>query len=408
MRFDRLASSFRHRLKSPTILAGSLVLALSAAVLPGADPAEEAPKTFALRILGSNTIGTALMGNIVQDFLKSEGWTDLRKITAPDGLSYAIVGHPKGSTTSTGVHVEYCDPDAAIAALSQGFADVAMSTRRVNDPEVARLAKLGDMRSPDCEHAIALDAIAVIVHPTNPIEALTRGQLKTLFTRKASSWEEFGAAGAIHLYARDAKSGTTQTFQTVILGNEEIAAETPRYGDNKALTDALVEDPRGIGFVALPYVGKARVLAISDGATPPKLVKPEAGAMRSAEYPLTRRLYLYTAAGPDAALAGKLARYAQSPAGEAAVTASGFVSLKAPEVAPVVTPTPVATPAPAPTPAAREEAPARQREVAPRTPRPKPRPVEREAAEPPKKAPPTPAPTPEVSPTKRPYKLWSN
>lgn len=356
-----------------------------------AQPAEPATPNYAVRMLGSSEVAE-LMGPIIVEFLKAEGWllVDLRP--AKEGGAFYVLGRPPGEIKLSAVYLEPADPETAIAALGQGFADIAMSSRRATEAETGKLASLGNLRSPDCEHAVATDGLTVIVHANNPIESLSAGQLRSIFTRKTTAWEELGSSGAIHLYVRDEKSGTNLTFQSTLMANDAIHPDAMRYNTDREVAKVVSEDPRGIGLVGLPFVGKNKALGIAGADAGSKPVKPGAAEVQSGAYPLSRKLYLYTAAAPSNPLVAKLVKFATSAAGEAISVKSGYLSTKAPSPTPppaaVTTPAPTAAPevaAPKPTPTPR--------------PRPTPRPArERDDEEPAPKARPTPTPKPEPTP----------
>ena len=329
-------------------LAGVLLAAASLA--DAADPADvSGPRDTVLRVHGSDTIGASLMGELLLPFLQAEGWKDVSRVPSSGGTSYNFVGRPSPAGKRASVYVEISDPESGLSTLDQGFADLTMSSRRIRPAEVRQFSRLGDLTSPACEHVLALDAVAVIVNAINPIESLTRQQLKDIYLRRVTSWQEVGGSGPIHLYARDAKSGTHATFQAAILEDEDLPPDAPRQPDNRSLSDAVAADPRGIGVVAHTFAGNNRVVAISDGKPEPRVTHPTTATIRSGAYPMTRRLYLYTAATSENLLVGRFLAFALGPAGQAIVTKNGPVSaLTEPARAPY--PEPVASPAPSPSP----------------------------------------------------------
>ncbi len=243
-----------------------------------------------------------------------------------------------------------------------------------------QLTRHGDLTSPKCEHVLALDGLAVIVNAANPVDTLTRSQLKEIFLRRTISWQDVGGSGPIHLYACDPKSGNGAIFQSAILDDEELSPDARRFAENQALADAVAADPRGIGFVASTFTGNNRVVAISDGRAESRALKPVAATIRNGEYLLARRLYLYTAERLENPLAQKFLTFALGKSGQAIVMRDGFVS---PSLEPVTPREPVASLASNP-PAAPPAA----------APEPQPSPTPAAAPPRPRVAEPTPAPTP--------------
>jgi phosphate transport system substrate-binding protein len=199
-----------------------------------------------------------------------------------------------------------------------------MSSRRIKPEEVSMLGSLGDMTGPANEHVIALDGIAIVVHPNNPVRTLTRRQVADIFAGRITDWSQVkGTAGPIHLYARDDKSGTFDTFQNLVLGSEKLGPGAKRFEDSAQLSDAVANDLHGIGFIGLPYIRNARALAVSDlGATP---LLPSRFTVATEDYALSRRLYLYTPENPRNPMVRRFVAFAQGKGGQEAVGSSGFV-----------------------------------------------------------------------------------
>lgn len=278
-----------------------------------------------LRLQGSNTIGASLGPALVEGMLQAHGWQQIvrepaeraneQRISAvdPSGRRMAVELAAHGSTTG-------------FNALQQGQADIAASSRSISDTELVALQSLGDLKSPEGEHVIAIDGVAVIVHPQNPVRQLSTAQLAQLFAGETTDWQALGGTGPVHLYARDRQSGTWETFRDLVLAprDKPLAASAQRYESSEQLSDAVSQDPHGIGFIGLPYVRKARALAIADGDG--RAMAPTASLIATEDYPLSRRLYLYTPTERAAPWASELARFAESDQGQAIVAAQGFVA----------------------------------------------------------------------------------
>ena len=92
------------------------------------------------------------------------------------------------------------DPDArvtvtgggsgvGISALLDKTTDIAMASRSIKFGETMKAKKLGEDLT---EAIIAYDALAVVVHPSNPVNQLTREQLEGIFRGKITNWKEVG------------------------------------------------------------------------------------------------------------------------------------------------------------------------------------------------------------------------
>src|SRR5208282_4241123 len=82
----------------------------------------------------------------------------------------------------------------AFEDLANGQADIGMSSRKIKADEVTRLASLGDMTSPACEHILGLDGIAVIVSGKNPVRTLAKDQIAQIFEGVIGNWQQVGGS----------------------------------------------------------------------------------------------------------------------------------------------------------------------------------------------------------------------
>jgi phosphate transport system substrate-binding protein len=203
-----------------------------------------------------------------------------------------------------------------------------MASRSIKAEEAQHLKELGlgDLTTDGNEHVIALDGVAVIVHPNNPVSQLDSQALHDIFTGKVSDWSELGGTpGKIQVLARDDDSGTYETFRATILGDDRLVEGAKRYMLSDALADAVAGIPGAIGFVGLPYVRTAKALAIGAPGAPPLL--PTRFTVTTESYLLSRRLYLYTTDKPRSTWTTELLNFAQSARGQEAISKAKFVNL---------------------------------------------------------------------------------
>lgn len=244
---------------------------------------------FFLRLHGSNTIGAKLAPALIEAYLKKLGASDIVSVSkgSEESEIHALLNNKniKVGLAAYGSSTSFKDLDA-------GLCDIGMASRRVKDKEVVALQRYGNMKSITNEHVIAIDGIAVFINQKNPIFKLNTTQLKDIFTGKINSWKQLGGDdGLINLYARDKQSGTWDTFNKLILNKEPLKSDAKRYEDNTKLSNDVSNDVNGIGFGGLPYILNSKELAISDGET---TIRPDKYTVATEDYPLSRRLYLYT------------------------------------------------------------------------------------------------------------------
>ncbi|SEI51634.1 phosphate transport system substrate-binding protein [Pseudomonas sp. NFR16] len=279
-----------------------------------------------LRIQGSNTIGAQLGPALVKGLLEQQGAQAITQHAGARPNETRIVGQlPTGQTVS--VDIAAHGSSTGFSALQTGQADLAASSRPIKPGEASELTALGDLHSAEAEQVIAIDGVAVIIHPGNPLRELSTDQLAKVFSGDIHDWEQLGGpAGAIHLYARDQQSGTFDTFNELVLtkAGKTLASAAKRFEASETLSDEVSQDRQGIGFIGLPYVHNAKAVAIIDGDSKPML--PSTSLIATEDYPLSRRLYFYLPPGTEQRWAKALVRFAQSPQGQSIVAQSGFVA----------------------------------------------------------------------------------
>ncbi|WAE60085.1 substrate-binding domain-containing protein [Stutzerimonas sp. R40042] len=295
-----------------------------------------------LRIHGSNTVGAKLAPMLVAGLFEAKGLQSVRiapagkeneqRVTALDERGKTIQALVAAHGTGTG-----------FAGLKDGAADLAAASRPIKQSEAQSLAALGDMRSAESEQVIAIDGLAVIVHPDNPVQSLSVEQVARLFSGEIANWRELGGANAaVELHARDDQSGTYDTFKELVLGSQgkTLATNATRYESNDALSLAVSRRNGAIGFVGLASVGKSKALAITDGDSQP--MPPTTALVATEDYPLSRRLFLYADPQKQSKWTREFLTFVHSPAGQAIVEKSGYV---AQAIAPIRLPAQAAMPA---------------------------------------------------------------
>ncbi len=279
----------------------------------------------ALTLSGSNTIGSSLAPALAEAFLKDQGATDVKTLPGDNAEEKTVQGSLPGESSPTVIKIAAHGSATAFTDMASGKTDIGMASRRIKPEEATKLTSLGDMYSAGSEHVLGLDGIAVIVNASNPIHSLTKDQIMRLFSGDATSWSDVGGSGGtVKVYARDDKSGTYDTFKSLVLGSKSLVSGAQRFEDSNALSEAVAGDSNGIGFVGLPYVHIARAVSVSEkGAS---ALQPTRLTVATEDYPLSRRLYLYTPANPTNKLTRKFVEFALSHQGQDVVGASGFVA----------------------------------------------------------------------------------
>lgn len=298
-----------------------LILPLYAVATPLPVP-DQGP---ALRIQGSNTIGAALGPALVMGMMQHQGVQAVHSEPGDGANEQRVIGKTRQGRTVT-IEVAAHGSSTGFAALKNLSADLAASSRPIKDSELVDLEPLGDLKSPEAEQVIAIDGLAIILNPKNPLNTLNTEQLAQIFNGEVDTWEALGGIGGpIHLYARDDQSGTYDTFKELVLRlRGKPLAPAKRFESSEQLSDAVSQDAQGIGFIGLPYVRQAKAVAIVDGDSQPML--PLNSLIATEDYPLSRRLFFYLPPSSHNAWAKALVDFTQSSKGQAIVAANGFIA----------------------------------------------------------------------------------
>ncbi len=277
-------------------------------------------------IQGSNTVGARLAPAWAQAYLSAIGVNDVAILPGAKENEYIVEG--MHHDTLTYISIEAHGSSTGFKGLLDQSATLAMSSRPIKDKENIAIDPNVDLTDFTAEHVVAIDGLAIIVHPSNPVSTLTKTQVARIFSGDYSNWKQLGGADLpINLYARDNKSGTWDTFKNTVLAKRySLSTRARRFESNDRLSESVARDLQGIGFVGLASVLNAKPLAISDDST--KAIKPEPLYVATEDYPLSRRLFMYSVPGNINRYGEEFLTFVQSTPGQKLVEQVGFISQK--------------------------------------------------------------------------------
>lgn len=193
-----------------------------------------------------------------------------------------------------------------IAALINGTVDLANASRQIKQEEIDQAQANG---VEPVEHTIARDAIAVIVHPENPVSELTLKQISDIYSGKYNNWTEVGGEDRpIVRLSRETNSGTHVYFlETVLrLGHSDdktlFSMDTLLLPSSEGIIAEVRQNPNAIGYDGLGYVPedlKMIAIAEEEGGS---YVLPSIPTVNDKSYPIARDLYVYTDGQPSGVL----------------------------------------------------------------------------------------------------------
>jgi phosphate transport system substrate-binding protein len=183
------------------------------------------------------------------------------------------------------------------------------------------------------EYVIARDAIAVIVHPDNPVNELTLSQISRIYGGEVDNWAEMGAEDRpIVRLSRETNSGTHVYFleEVVRLGDPEnheiFSADTLLLPSSEGIIAEVRDTPNAIGYDGLGDVtDEVKVVAVARFPDQP-YVLPSVDTVNNGEYPISRDLYMYTRADASQVVRDYL-EWILSPPAQEIVTRLGFVPI---------------------------------------------------------------------------------
>lgn len=294
------------------------------------------PAKKILRLHGSNTVGEALAPALLDAYFRQDGATEIqRKRGAGDVEHDVLVTYP-GREDAVSVEVHAHGSSTAFKGLMKTEADMGMSSRAIKSQEIQDLEPMyGNFAAQGSEFVIALDGLAVIVHPANPLNSLSSEQVARLFAGELTDWAQLGGrSGPVSIFARDENSGTWDTFKNLVLKkyDKSLSPTASRYESSTELSDRVASDVNAIGFIGLPYVRSSKALGIADGENVSAVI-PTSFTVSTEDYPLSRRLYFYVPQFINSRnipgshqIMQDLARFTLSEKGQEIVREVGFIS----------------------------------------------------------------------------------
>lgn len=218
-----------------------------------------------------------------------------------------------------------------VVALLEGAVDLANCSRPMEKEEIEAVRR--KTGAPPREWLVGYDALAVYVHPSNPLTSISVPQLAGLYGRDGglTAWSSLGVtipgsvSDEVILISRQSNSGTFQYFRQSILGQRgDFRPGTRDLNGSKEVVNLVRTTRQAIGYSGMGYAtGDVKMLPVSKeaGAAP---IVPSVENTLSGRYPLSRPLYIYTLATPRPAVREYM-EWIVSNAGQQALRRAGYV-----------------------------------------------------------------------------------
>lgn len=262
------------------------------------------------------TTALALAAILVLGLMAGCGKVEAEKSVSTDGSTSmeAVIGAlGEAFQENTGIAVSYnpTGSSSGIQAVAEGRCDIGLASRNL---------KAEETESGLTGTVVALDGIAIIVNPENPVEDLTVEQISGLYTGEITNWNQVGGDDApVVLIGREASSGTRDGFET-ITGTVDACKYNQELTSTGDVIATVAGNPNAIGYASLSAV-KSTVKAVSVGG-----VAPSNETILDGSYAVQRSFVLVTKADTELSeSAQKFFDFATSSEADEYILAAGAV-----------------------------------------------------------------------------------
>ena len=246
-------------------------------------------------------------GNTDSQSVATDGSTSMEKVIGSLGEAFMeetdinFTYNPTGSGTG-------------ITAVSEGRCDIGLSSRSLKEEEKALGLE---------ETILALDGIAIIVNPENPVEDLDIETIAKIYTGEITNWNEIGGNDAeIVLIGREAGSGTRDGFES-ITDTEDACQYRQELTSTGDVITTVAQNPDAIGYASVASVKDSVKMLTVDG------VEPTEETILDGSYLIQRPFVMVTRADEELSEAAQsFFDYALSDAAYEIITAAGAVPAK--------------------------------------------------------------------------------
>ena len=198
-----------------------------------------------------------------------------------------------------------------VQKVGEGLVQIGNTGRALKEGEIE---KYGLVSQP-----FAIDGVAAVVNPANPVGGLSKEQLSKIYSGEITNWKDLGGADAsISLYMREDGSGTRETFETLAIADGAVSAKSNVVNSNGAMKTAVAQDENAIGYVGIGHLDDSIKALVLDGMTPSQ------ENAKNGSYKITRLLYMNTKGQPEG-LVKAFIDYIYSPEGDEIIAKAGYI-----------------------------------------------------------------------------------
>lgn len=174
-------------------------------------------------------------------------------------------------------------------SLVNGVCDIATMSRAMKDKEKKSAEDAGRL---PIANVVAMDGLAIVVHPSNPVKNITIEQVRKIYTGEIKNWKALGGPDkAIVVISRDTNSGTYETFESMVMSKQKIVDSAEYVGSNGAIRQRVSNTEGAVGYVGLAFLEGVKTVSVEN-------IEPTPENINSKKYPISRPLYMYTNGKP--------------------------------------------------------------------------------------------------------------
>jgi phosphate transport system substrate-binding protein len=204
-------------------------------------------------------------------------------------IAKAFAEYYMGKHQNVNITVSESGSGNGAKSLINAACDVATMSRPMKNSEKKAAQEAGVLA---IEQVVALDGLAVIVHPSNSRGNLTVEQIRDIYTGKITNWKELGGQDRkIVVISRDTNSGTYESFNTLVLKDDKLKGGAEYVGSGGAIRQRVLSTDAAIGYVGLAFTEGVKTLQVNG-------ITPTAETVIAKTYPIARPLYMYTNGRP--------------------------------------------------------------------------------------------------------------
>ncbi|NTW64158.1 MAG: PstS family phosphate ABC transporter substrate-binding protein [Chlorobiaceae bacterium] len=167
----------------------------------------------------------------------------------------------------------------------------------------------------------ALDGIAVVVHPGNPVRNLTRAQISAIYQGRVTNWNQVGGPDSrIVVIQRESNSGTQESFKELVVGKTaQIVRTAETQASNGSVKSRIAVTRAAVGFLGMGFVDRTVKPVAVNG------ILPSVATIKNRTYPVSRPLYFYTN-GQPAGMIKQFVDLSKTADGKRIVSELGFIN----------------------------------------------------------------------------------